>query len=82
MRNFKKKIIETAHELGYYNQGKSVISRSERFAYLVSKSFFFENESFYTQIYYYLSKKCLEKNKDLSLFVISSTEEANLSIPQ
>jgi len=78
----KKKIIETAHELGYYNKVKNLTSRTDHFAYLVSKNFFFENENFYTQIYYYLSKKCLEKNKDLSLFVINSEEEKNLSIPQ
>lgn len=77
----KKKILEVANDLGYFNEKKNQSTKMDKFAFLVPKRFFLENENFYTTIYYYLNKECLQKNITLSLFVVNSEEEKNLSIP-
>lgn len=79
--DLKRKILQTANEMGYFNERQSLVSKIERFAFLVPKRFFLENENFYTTIYYYLNKKCLNNNLNLSLFVINSAEEKDLTIP-
>jgi len=78
----KLRIIETAREMGYNNETKNTGLSSDRFVYVVPKRFFFENENFYTQIYYYLSKRCQANNKELSLLVISTDDEKKLFMPQ
>ena len=77
----RRKVIETAQELGYLNDKKSTADRLNRFAFIVPKRFFLENENFYTTIYYYLNKECLANKIDLSLFVINLSEEKKLLIP-
>ena len=80
--NLKKRIIETSTQLGYYkNKVKMSSINVKKLGFLISKRFFFENENFYTQIYYYLSRDCAKKSISLILYIINSDDERNLVLP-
>jgi LacI family transcriptional regulator len=80
--DLKQKILEVSVRMGYSKRGgqKNVVD-TKRLAFLISKRFFLESENFYTQIYYYLSQECLQKNINLSLFIISSKDEESVLLP-
>lgn len=80
--DLKVKILETSNELGYYFKNNSKTSLlPKKLGFIVPKGFFLENESFYTVIFYYLSKECAEKNISLSLYIINSSDESDLTYP-
>lgn len=78
----KMHILEVSKELGYSKKGSQRrLPDAKKLALLVSKRFFLESDNFYSQIYYYLSKECIEKDIELSLYIINSKDERNLVLP-
>lgn len=79
----RRRILETASDLGYvYKQRPEEIQKSElRFAFFTPKRYFFENENFYSQIFYYLNKQCSDSHAALSVFIINAEDEASQTIP-
>jgi LacI family transcriptional regulator len=78
----RQNILEVANKLGYSKKGNSKQKNEARkLAFLISKRFFLESDNFYSQIYYYLSKECIDKNIDLSLYIINSKDEEHLILP-
>ena len=67
----REDILETAKEMGY---AKSVFTKrdngSYKFAIVSSKRFFLEDEAFYTVIYYYLNKRCIEKGHTVFGYIV------------
>lgn len=78
----RKKILEAAYDLGYFINRPNTTVKANKFAFIIQKRFFLENENFYTAIYYYLSKKCMANGKALSLFVINNIEDDEIQINQ
>lgn len=78
----KKKILEVSYKMGYTkNKNDGKVSNIKKLGFLLPKRFFIESESFYTIIYYYLSKQCAFQNINLVLYIISSHDEENLAFP-
>jgi LacI family transcriptional regulator len=50
-------------------------------AFVCPKRFFLEDDTFYTTIYYYINKQCLEQNHTVACFVIGSEDEMALRLP-
>ena len=76
-REMKDKILSHMQQTGL-----SILPAKEReagaikrLAYFVSHRFFFENEKFYTIIYYQLNKMALSHNITLTLFVVNHLDE-------
>jgi LacI family transcriptional regulator len=79
----RKKIIETAAEMGY--QSKVIVDNANNhkcFAMIVPKRFFLETDGFYTEIFYYLNKLCLNTGNQIYSIVLSFNEEENLILPE
>ncbi len=76
----RRKIQETALEMGYTRQGENGQKR-RKLAFVVPKRFFLKNENFYTTIYYYLNRKCQISGQALSNFVVDNEEEKDLAVP-
>jgi LacI family transcriptional regulator len=79
--SLRKRILHTARELGYAKIKADEIQKEYRFAFLSAKRFFLEDEKFYTTIYYYLNRKCMDKNCSLNCFVVGNHEEENGILP-
>lgn len=81
----RRKITTLAYESGYRNGdlgGDHIGDGSSlRFAFVVPKYFFLETDAFYSEIYYYFNKYCLERNYSAQLVIISGTDEAQSRIP-
>ena len=77
----RKRILDTAYELGYIAQKRENNVQVSKFAYVTPKRFIFEAELFYTQIFYHLNEKCIENGISLTLFVVTPENESQLSIP-
>lgn len=78
----RSSIVNFAQGLEYKNSIKSATYKMQKLAYIVPKRFFFENEIFYTIVYYYLNKICLDNGINLSIFIVNSEEERSLIVPQ
>lgn len=50
-------------------------------AFVCPKRFFLEDDTFYTTIYYYINKQCLEQNHTVACFVLGSEDEMALRLP-
>ena len=77
----RRKVFEVAQEVGYVADKRAGTKSTGRFSFLVPKRFFLENENFYTTIYYYLNRMCMEQSLSLSLHVVNAGEEKSLKIP-
>ncbi len=77
----RKKIIQTAKELGYLKTANKNQALNNSLAFIVPKRFFLENDNFYTTIFYYLNKACHNDGLILSLYVINNEDESNCTIP-
>lgn len=79
----KEKILSYVRDTGRsVSQGKKERqSAVSRLAFFVSHRFFFENENFYTSIYYYLNKLSIMNSIDLTLFVVSQADEETCHLP-
>ncbi|WP_274364372.1 LacI family DNA-binding transcriptional regulator [Paenibacillus thermotolerans] len=78
----KQRILEVSAQMGYSKRGSQKQAKEDvKLAFLISKRFFLESDNFYTQIYYYLSKECAQKNVNLSLYIVNSKDEDNLVLP-
>ena len=76
----RKKVLEIVKSLGYSIERKDRSPSTRKFAFLIPKRYFFENENFYSSIFYYLNKECMANDLTLTMFVINSEEERNLII--
>jgi LacI family transcriptional regulator len=77
----RKKILQTAKDLGYLKTTNKNQALNNSLAFIVPKRFFLENDNFYTTIFYYLNKACHKDGLVLTLYVISNTDENNCTIP-
>ena len=71
-------VEQKARELGYHMEERRI---SGKYAFLVSKRFFLETDSFYTKMYYEINKLCEKNNSTITLIVIRSVEEKNNLLP-
>jgi len=78
----RQQVLLTAKQIGYLKKTRSSAPKAYRFAFVCPKRFFLEDDTFYTTIYYYISKACAEQGYELSSFVINSALETDLSIPE
>ncbi len=75
----REEIIKLANEVGY-TKGK-VNSPVYNLAFISPKRFFLEDDTFYTTIYYYINKHCINTNDTLRCFVINNDQETKCEIP-
>jgi len=78
----RHKVLLTAKELGYAKKSRASATNAYRFAFVCPKRFFLEDDTFYTTIYYYINKTCTEQGHEISCYVINSTRETDLTIPE
>lgn len=78
----REKILFTAKEMGYSKVNHEGENRNYHFAWICPKRFFLEDETFYTTIYYYINKRCIEKGYTITCFVINDREELGTIVPQ
>ena len=79
--DLRRKVLDLAQEIGYIKDKRNQTHSTGRFAILVPKRFFIETENFYTTIYYYLNRSCMEQSLTLSLHVLNAAEEKSLTVP-
>ena len=79
--SLRKRILDTARELGYAKMKADEMQKAYHFAFITAKRFFLEDEKFYTTIYYYLNRKCMDENCSISCFVVGNQEEENGILP-
>jgi len=78
----KKRIIDTANSLGYaVKKQDRPFSSVSKLGFFVPKRFFLDNDNFYTQIFYYTTNLCTQKNISLYLHIINPDEEKNEILP-
>lgn len=71
-------VQKKAREMGYQASEQKVVGQ---FAFLVSKRFFLETDSFYTKMYYELSKMLQQREATVTLIVVRSMEEKEKQLP-
>lgn len=77
----RDKILATAREMNYIKPIKESMG-SHRFAFVCPKRYFLEDDSFYTTIFYYLNKYCLQKGSAIDCYVISTGDEKAARLPK
>ncbi|HCS72287.1 MAG TPA: hypothetical protein DIW17_00230 [Clostridiales bacterium] len=77
----REQILSVAENLGYAKAVNDNNKEDYQLAFICPKRFFLEDETFYTTIYYYLNKTCMEKGYTVTCFVISDYLETNCIIP-
>lgn len=74
----RKRIIDLSSTLGYRTRPVRPMRDAKDasfFAFIVAKRFFVETDRFYTNIFYHLSRTCVEGGHSLTLRIIDSHEE-------
>lgn len=79
--DLREKIISTARELGYTKTPGKSEQATYNLAWISPKRYFLEDESFYTTIYYYINRFCMERGFSVSCFVINDHEETAGILP-
>mgnify|MGYP001166965552 FL=1 len=77
----REKILSTARALNYSKPGRTA-NHSRNFAFVCPKRFFLEDDAFYTSIYYYLNKQCIQDNDTLDLYVVGTSDERFAKLPR
>ena len=77
----RKKIIQTANDLGYLKTTSKNQVLNNNLAFIVPKRYFLESDNFYTTIFYYLNKACHNDGLVLTLYIINTEDENNCTIP-
>jgi len=80
--DLREKILNSAHELGYFNHKPSPVVIPENFAFIVHKNFFLEIDDFYSRIHYYLNNKCQANSITLTLFTIQYKDDDKVKLPE
>jgi len=73
--SLRKKILETAAQMGYVGPKALSNQKAYTFGFIVTKRFFLETDRFYNIIYYHLNKKCIGLGHKLVLIVLNEAEE-------
>jgi LacI family transcriptional regulator len=76
----RQQILLMAKKMEYGMEG-SKDAQAYHLAFVCPKRFFLEDDTFYTTIYYYINKQCLEQNHTVACFVINSEDELALRLP-
>jgi len=79
--DLRRRIMDTAHDLGYIAQGKKLNGEMLKFAYFVPRRYAFESEQFYTLLFYHLNEICAQNSVALNLFIIGDEEEKRNAVP-
>ncbi len=77
----KREIVSMAAQMGYIKKDRPN-QAGHSFAFITPKRFFLEDETFYTAVYYYISKRCMEKGYSLGCFVVNELDEFSPDLPQ
>ena len=78
----RARIIETAIEMGYQiKQHEAKKTQAKNFAMIVPKRFFLETDGFYTELFYYLNRFCMQDGHQLYSIVLNAKEESELVLP-
>lgn len=78
----RHQVLLTAKQMGYAKKSRGSDPKAYQFAFVCPKRFFLEDDTFYTTIYYYINKTCTEQGHTVSCYVINSTHETSLTIPE
>lgn len=79
--SLRDQIVLTAKQLGYSKTKRTDEAPVYNLALICPKRFFLDDESFYTSIYYYINRFCMERNFSLSCFVVGRTDELAGNVP-
>jgi LacI family transcriptional regulator len=77
-KELRHKVITLAQEMGYERAAEE---NSCRFAFIVSKHFFLETDAFYSEIYYYFNKFCIQDGHDATLIIVNNADEQQDRLP-
>ena len=78
----KKKILQTASELGYVNKNSAKSAKTvSKLGFIVPKRFFLDTDSFYTKIYYYMNQECSQRDISLSIYLLDPEQEQSCIAP-
>lgn len=76
------KILQTAKEMNYSRSpGTAAVTRKLNFTYVCPKRYFLDDEYFYTKIYYYINRYCMDHDHNCDCLVISATDEEDARLP-
>lgn len=74
----RQRIFDVAQQLGYH---KGTAESSFHFAFVVSKHFFLETDAFYSEMYYYFNKQCIQRGHSTTLIIVNGPDEAKHVLP-
>jgi LacI family transcriptional regulator len=78
----KKRILQTANELGYVNKNAAKIANTvSKLGIIVPKRFFLDTDNFYTKIYYYMNQECSQSDISLSIYLLDPEQEKSGTAP-
>jgi LacI family transcriptional regulator len=78
----KKRIYQTANELGYVNKNAAKLANSvSKLGFIVPKRFFLDTDNFYTKIYYYMDQECSQRDISLSIYLLDPMQEQSGNAP-
>lgn len=77
----KEKILDVAHSLGYPVEKQRRKRKSLKLAFIITKNFFIETDTFYSAIYYSIQQSCNKEKIALSLHIVGTTDETELNLP-
>lgn len=77
-KELRHKVVALAQEMGYARGAQENVCR---FAFIVSKHFFLETDAFYSEIYYYFNKFCIQDGHDATLIIVNTTDEQQDRLP-
>lgn len=74
----RQRIFQEAQKLGYT---RTTAENTFHFAFVVSKHFFLETDAFYSEMYYYFNKQCIQKGHSTTLIIVNGPDEARGILP-
>lgn len=77
----RRQVLVIAQQMGYM-MPQTVGGVHYRYAFICPKRFFLEDDTFYTTIYYYINKLCVEQGSSVASFIINSGDEMGGRLPE
>ncbi|MBN1778369.1 MAG: LacI family DNA-binding transcriptional regulator [Clostridiales bacterium] len=77
-KELRRKVFALAQEMGYE---RVIAENTCKFAFIVSKHFFLETDAFYSEIYYYFNKFCIQDGHHATLMIVNNSDEQKGSLP-
>jgi Transcriptional regulators len=81
--NLRLQILKTAKEMNYTkHKEKSALRKTYNFAIVCPKRNFLDDEYFYTNIYFYINRYCIENHHGCDCYVITREDEDKGRLPE